>query len=192
MVTLVDLWLPIVASAVAVFFISFAMWMVLPHHKGDWSPLPDEGGTMDALRERGVQGGRQYTFPHCADNSQWKDPAFIKKWEDGPSGFLIVRPTGHQSMPKNMLVSFCFNLIVITLVAYVATVGLTTASSSTDVMRLVTTTAFLGFAGALGGGAIWFARSFRSTLLEALDGLAYGLATGLIFMLLWPSAALPV
>ncbi len=32
---LLDLWLPIVVSAVIVFVASFLAWMVLPHHKGD-------------------------------------------------------------------------------------------------------------------------------------------------------------
>ncbi len=36
MVTLGSLWLPIVLSAVVVFFASWLMHMVLPHHWTDW------------------------------------------------------------------------------------------------------------------------------------------------------------
>ena len=43
------LWLPIVLSGVALFFASFLAWMVLPHHKGDFIKLPDEGAFENAL-----------------------------------------------------------------------------------------------------------------------------------------------
>ena len=66
MVTLVDLWLPILGSAVAVFFISFTMWMVLPHHKGDWKPLPDEDGTMDTT------DGEQVLIRHSGNRIEWR------------------------------------------------------------------------------------------------------------------------
>ena len=78
--TVVSLWLPVVLSTVAVFFLSFAMWMVLPHHKADWRPIPKEDDAMNALRDAGVGSG-QYTFPHCASKELWKDPDFIKKFE---------------------------------------------------------------------------------------------------------------
>jgi len=44
MVTLDLLWLPVVLSGVAVFFLSFLMWMVVGHHKSDFGKTPDEGG----------------------------------------------------------------------------------------------------------------------------------------------------
>ena len=63
-----DLWLPIVVSGVALFFASWAAWMVLPHHKGDWKGLPNEQAVMDTLKNSGVQPG-QYNFPHCASSA---------------------------------------------------------------------------------------------------------------------------
>ena len=41
-VSLASLWLPILVSAVAVFFVSFLAWMVLPHHKKDINAIADE------------------------------------------------------------------------------------------------------------------------------------------------------
>ena len=35
MVELTSLWLPILLSTVALFFLSFLAWTVLPHHKPD-------------------------------------------------------------------------------------------------------------------------------------------------------------
>ena len=50
MVELSQLWLPILLTTFAVFFLSFLMWMVSPHHRKDWSALPDEDGFMGTLR----------------------------------------------------------------------------------------------------------------------------------------------
>lgn len=35
---------------------------------------------------------------------------------------------------------------------------------------------------------IWFARPLRARLMDAVDGIVFGLITGLIFVLLWPGA----
>ena len=102
MVELSQLWLPIALSAVAVFFISFVMWMVSPHHKSDWEKLPDEDKLMDVMREMGVKGGTQYALPHCADAAQMKDPEWVARYNKGPKGMLIMRKDGPESMGKSM------------------------------------------------------------------------------------------
>ena len=81
---LLSLWLPILLSTIAVFFGSFVMWMVMPHHKKDWKQLPDEDALMATLRSQDMGAG-QFGFPFCGDKSQMKDPDWIKKFEDGPS-----------------------------------------------------------------------------------------------------------
>ena len=183
---LASLWLPILLSTVAVFVLSFMMWMVFPHHKSDWKASPDEDGLMDALRAKG-HTSRQYSFPHCSSGEEMKDPAFIEKYNRGPKGFLILFPEGKLNIPKSMLVSTVFNAIVISLVAYVAGMVIAPGAEGSHVLRLVATVAFLGFSTALGWGPIWFARTWSSTLKEMIDGLIYGLATGAIFMALWPA-----
>ena len=100
MVEITQLWLPVLLSGVAVFFISFCMWMVLPHHRSDWSPLPDEDGQMSKLREMRVTPG-QYTFPHCATPAQMKDPEWMNKYNAGPKGYLIVLPEGPTGLPED-------------------------------------------------------------------------------------------
>ena len=50
MAALMELWLPIVVSAVIVFFASFLAWMVLPHHNGDWKGLPNEDALNNTIR----------------------------------------------------------------------------------------------------------------------------------------------
>ena len=57
MIPLIALWLPILVSAVIVFFASFIMHMVLGYHKSDYRKLPDEDRVTDAMRTAGVARG---------------------------------------------------------------------------------------------------------------------------------------
>ena len=185
MVTILDLWLPIVLSGVAIFFLSFIVWMVLPHHRSDWAKMPDEDAAMNTLGD--IPSG-QYTFPHCGSPEMMKDPEWVKKAEDGPSGLLVIRPRGPMNMGKSMFVSFVYNIVIGIVVAYLATIAFERGEDALTVFRFTATTAFLGCAGALGWNAIWFSHSWSSTLKSACDGLLYGIATGLIFMWMWPAA----
>lgn len=185
-VELASLWLPIVLSGVAVFFLSFLMWMVVGHHKTDWSKLPNEDAVIAALRSNGVTTG-QYVFPHCVDPKQMKDPAFVKKYETGPTGFLFVRKAGACGMGPQLLQSFVFNLIVSVLVAYVATVGLRAGADGKDVFRVAMITAWLAYCGAEFWGSIWMAAGWAKTWKGVFDSALYGAATGALFAWQWPS-----
>tara|TARA_R110002126_G_scaffold121369_5_gene262879 strand:- start:9048 stop:9620 length:573 start_codon:yes stop_codon:yes gene_type:complete len=189
LVQLIDLWMPIVLSTVAVFFISFLMWMVFPHHRKDWARTTDEDGLIKTLGDQKLKPG-QYNFPHCGDPSAMKDPVWMEKYSKGPKGFLVLMPDGPPNIPQSMIKSTIYNLLVTICVAYVATIGLTVGDP--DVFRMTATVAFLSFGAALGWGPIWFGRSIRSTMMELFDALVYGLVTGAIFMWLWPSGDVPM
>ncbi len=186
-VELSQLWLPILLSGVAVFFLGFLMWMVFPHHRSDWRPLPDEDRVMKTLRELGVGGG-QYTFPHCSGPAQMKDPEWIAKYNAGPKGFLVLKHDGPESMGKSMMTSFLFNVITAMAVAYVACQTLSAGAEGLDVFRFTGTVAFMTNSFGLVWGAIWFGRTWSSTLKEMGDGFAYSVVTALLFMAFWPGA----
>ena len=59
---LVNLWLPILVSGVAVFLVSCVIHMVIPIHKNDYAALPDEAGVLEAMRQHKVLPGN-YFFP---------------------------------------------------------------------------------------------------------------------------------
>ena len=186
MVELTALLLPILIAGVIVFFASFVMWMVLPHHKSDWARLPDEDATIAALRQAGLRRG-QYGFPHCGSNAQMKDPAWVKRFEEGPSGFLIVRRSGPMNMGKSMVIGFVYDVLVILLVAYLASIVLPAGTDYMKVFRVVSTAAFLGFSGSTAVNAIWFEQSWSSTIKHMLDGLVYALLVAGVFAWLWPA-----
>ncbi|MHC4939087.1 MAG: hypothetical protein ACYTHK_08980 [Planctomycetota bacterium] len=185
-VSLGALWLPILLSAAGIFFASFVMWMISPHHKSDFGPVPDEDGLMGTLREQGIKLPGQYVFPHCASTEQMKDPAFIEKYDAGPSGIMILRPQGSMSMGKNLAKSFVYNVLLVLIPAYLATLGIQKGADGKLVFRFISTGVWLGCSGAVGWNMIWWNKSGSSTAKEVFDGLVYGVIAGAIFTAMWP------
>ena len=97
MIPLTALWLPILLSAVIVFFASFIIHMVLAYHKSDYRKLPDEDRVTDALRSAGVTRGHAYFFPYCSFK-EMKSASAIEKMKRGPVGLLTVLPSGPPAM----------------------------------------------------------------------------------------------
>jgi hypothetical protein len=182
--SLIDLWLPILLSAVFVFVASLIVWMVLPWHRRDWVALPNEEAARTALK--GVSPG-QYMVPWCT-RSQMKDPDFQRKVQEGPVAFLIVRPSGMPAMGKQMVAWFVWTLVVSLLVAYVTSRTLAPGTDYLEVFRIAGTVAWLTYAGATVSEGIWFGRSWRMVFGLQLDGLIYGLLTAGVFGWLWPAA----
>ena len=72
MVQIWALWLPIVLSAVIVFFASSILHMVLKYHQSDYKQVPDEGNVMEALRKADVAPG-DYHFPYATSMKEEMD-----------------------------------------------------------------------------------------------------------------------
>ncbi len=186
-VTVWSLWLPIVVSGVAVFVASFLAWMVLPHHRSDWSRLPDEIGFTESIRSQSIPAD-QYMFPHAASSDDWKSEEFKQRWKEGPTGTLTIMG-GTANMGLNMLWTFLFYLVTAFFVAYIASIAFTRGAGFLDVFQITGATAILGHC--FGGipNAIWFHRKLRAVINDTLDGIVYGIITGLIFAWLWPAAS---
>ena len=182
MVELTSLWLPIVLSGVALFFASFLAWMVLPHHKQDWIGLPDESGFGKALGSLNVPSGN-YMFPYCATSEEMKSPEFLERQKTGPNGLLQLWP-GPCNMGRNLVCTLLLFLCVSFCMAYLPTLGLQPGDEFMKVFRFVGTAGIIVYAGGPILNGIWFPRKLFG---DILDGVAYGLITGLIFAVMWPS-----
>jgi hypothetical protein len=64
MISLAELWLPILLSGVAVFVASSVINMFLPYHRSDYRKLPNEEPVMSAMRSSNLTPG-DYVFPHA-------------------------------------------------------------------------------------------------------------------------------
>jgi hypothetical protein len=181
-----SLWLPILLSTAALFFLGFLSWMVLGLHKADWNELSDEDAFGQAVRDLNVQPG-SYMFPYCADAEQMKSAAFIEKQQQGPVGIIqIWEETG--GMGKQLGCQFGFLLATMFCLAYLATLGVSAGADFMTVFRFVGTAGMLFFTVANVPTAIWFRARITGHII---DGVLLGLAAGVIFALLWPGAPTP-
>jgi len=185
MVSIMDLWLPILLSAVIVFLASSLLHMVLKYHKSDYTGMPGEDNVMEAMRREGVGPG-DYFMPHCADTAAMKDPAWIAKCEKGPSGIITILPSGPPNMGKSLVLWFVYSLVVGVLVAYVTGRTVAAGAEYLVVHRVAGVAAFLAYAGAQPMNSIWKGQKWSSTIKNIVDGLIYAGLTGGTFGWLWP------
>ena len=186
MVTIGALWLPILLSAISVWAASALIWMVMPHHKSDYAKLPDEDAAREALTPQGLAPGL-YNVPHIAAQGDLQNPEVVRKFEEGPVGFLTVLPRGVPAMGSKVVMSFVFYLFIGTVVAYMASRTLDPGEDYLAVFRVTGTVAWLAYGTATVPDAIWFGRPWSGIIKGLLDALVYGLLTAGLFGWLWPA-----
>jgi hypothetical protein len=185
MVSIMELWMPIVVSAVFVFIASSIIHMVLKFHNSDYKQLPDEDKIAEAMREAGVSPG-YYTMPYCVDMKQMGSPEMMKKFEQGPVGMFTITKSGPPQMGKLLGLWFAFCLMVGVFAAYMAGRFLGPEAEYLAVFRIAGTTAFLGYGASEPIASIWKGQPWGTTLKHVIDGLIYALLTGGTFGWLWP------
>ncbi len=184
MVSLTALLLPILLSAVIVFVASSIVHMVLPFHRSDYRPLPEEDKLLVTLRAAGLKPGL-YHFPFCT-HKDMKSPAVQEKFKQGPVGMLTVFPSGPVAMPKFLGMWFAYCLLIGFFVAYLTGHTVAPGAHYLAVFRVAGTAAFLTFAlGPLVNG-IWKGQPWSVAFKEAFDGFIYSLLVAGTFGWLWP------
>ncbi len=172
-VSLLDLWLPILVAGIAVHVLSTIAWTAAPHHKPEWKPLPLDDDLKSLLEKHATQPGEQYmlTTGEPGEMDPGKCRGMLILWRHAPS------------MGKNIVMTLTFFLFVALTIGYLASIALSKETTQLDVFRFTATAAFLTHVCAGIPTIIWFRRKF---MMDLLDGLAYSLATGAAFALLWP------
>ena len=189
---IIDLWMPIVLSAVGVWVASAVIWMALPHHKKDHDKLPDEGAFIAALKSLNIPPGN-YGYPYFGDRSQCNTPEAKKAFQEGPLGMLCAWKPG-MGMGKSMVLTFMVYLVISTLIGYLCWhvfrhgAPLPAQHSFADVMQISGTAGVLAYSFAFLPSGIWFQTKPRALAMCVIDGVVYGLLTGAIFA--WRLAAM--
>ena len=181
-----SLWLPVLASAAAVWLVSSILHMALKYHRADYRQLPDEEPIAAAIRQVGPGPGL-YVLPHIPDPSRMKDPAVRKRYEDGPVAMLTVMRNGQPAMGKYLVQWFLFCLLVSFVTAYVARHTLTFDTDGLTVLRITGAVAFIAYGFGYFQDAIWKAIPWSNSLRGLVDAVIYALVTGFLFRLLWPA-----
>ena len=188
MVSVEQLWLPIIASAVAVFIASSLIHMVLKYHNSEYRKLPNEDEVRAALRSSANEPG-QYIVPHVADHALLRNPEVVQKFVDGPLALIAMRKPGPPKMGAFLAQWFVLNLVVAILAGYLASKMVVAGASFLAICRPVSLVTFLAYAGGSATGAIWMGKPWSAALKEIFDAFIFGLVTALVFAFLWPHAA---
>jgi hypothetical protein len=185
MVSLTQLWIPILLSAVLVFVVSSLIHMVLKWHASDYNALANEGEVRAAIR-KGTPAPGQYVLPHCSDHKDMAKPDMVAKFEEGPVAYLVVSPNGAPAMGKALGLWFLYAVGVAFMAGYVAAATLHAGTHYLTVFRVVGTVSFLTYAGGSVSAGIWMGKPWSSVAKDLLDGLLYGLVSAGAFGWLWP------
>jgi len=188
MVEVMDLWLPILLSAVFVFIASSILHMVIPIHKGDFKQLPGEEAILETMRGQNIAPGA-YMFPFCGSMKDMGSPEMMEKYKRGPVGLMTIRPSGPPAMGASLLIWFIYSILISLFVAYLASLTLDQGAAYGSVFRVAGTAAILGYAFASIPESIWKGQPWSATFKFIFDGVVYGLVTAGTFGWLWPAAA---
>jgi len=180
-----QLWLPILVAAVAVFIASSLIHMVFKWHNADYTRLSNEDEVRAAIRAGSAKPGL-YVLPHCTDMKEIQGEQMQKKFREGPVGFLTLRKIGPPSMGGSLLQWFTFNLVVSMVTGDIALQLYHLQANPVDVSQMVGLLSFLTYAGSSVQAGIWMGKPWRAVFKDMLDGLIYAVVSGLAFWWLWP------
>lgn len=187
MISLSHLWLPILASAIAVFVLSALLHMLFTYHNSDYKPFANEDEIRAAITKGGATAG-QYILPYCADMKKMGEPAMVQKLKEGPDGFVLLRAPGAMTMGPALGQWFVLTLVISCLTASIAGFTIAPGTAHMAVFHIVATVAFLGYAGSQAQESIWRCVPWSSVLKTIGDGVIYAVATGAVFAWMWPAA----
>src|SRR5689334_18488680 len=97
-----QLWLPTLLSAVAVFILSSIIHMVVPWHKNDYLAFPNEAAVLDALRSHNLATG-EYMAPKPSSRQDMGSAEFREKVRRGPLVILNVAQGDSVSMGRPLI-----------------------------------------------------------------------------------------
>jgi hypothetical protein len=184
-VPILSLWLPIVVSAIVIFFVSFIVHTMLKYHASDYGKLPGEETVLEVLRKLDIPAG-EYSLPRPSDMKEMRSTEYKEKVMKGPNAMMTIWPGGPISMGKELALWFIYTIIVGIFSAYIAGRALEPGAPYLSVFRFVGATAFMCYSVALWQDSIWFRRKWSTTIKNTIDGLIYALLTAAIFGWLWP------
>jgi hypothetical protein len=187
MVSLVQLWLPILLGAVGVFVASAIIHMVFGFwHNVDYHGFSNEDDVAAALRKGNPAPGI-YMVPYCQP-ADMKKPEVQEKFKKGPLVFMFLRAGRPMAMGKSLTQWFVFCLVVSLFAGYVAEATLGAGTAGLQVFRVSATAAFMAFGFSSVPSGIWWGQPWGPVFKDMVDGLIYGLIIGAVFACLWPHA----
>lgn len=182
-VNITELWLLVIAAGVACFFGSFITWALSPHHRKDWKALPDEAAFRNVMTSMAIPPGK-YMYPMAKTDAEQRSKEYQAKCGEGPMGELSVWPK--PNMGKNMFLTFMVFLVASFFMAYICSETLPRGAGFQRVFQIATTLGLIAYCFSFLPNAVWFNWNKRAVVTHVLDGVFYGLITGVVFASMWP------
>ena len=186
MISLVQLWLPMLLSAVFVFFASSILNMILRFwHASDYRGFSNEDEVGAAIRKGNPAPGL-YMLPYCTPDAM-KKPETQEKFKRGPVGMLALRQPGAMNMGANLGQWFGFCVLVSLFCALLSVHVLPVGAPFKHVFHLIGLAAGLGYAFGSIPNVIWWGHPWGGAIKHVIDGVIYALITAATFAWLWPA-----
>ena len=184
MVSVTQLLLPALVSAVIVFIVSSIVHMATPWHAGDFGTLPNEDAVLTALRPFGLAPG-QYVAPRPSSMKDMGSPEFQAKAKLGPHVMMTVMPAG-SGMGAQLASWFVYTFVVALFAGFMCSKAEGAGVDYKIVFKFVAGIAFGAYSIGLWQMSIWYRRPWLVTLKSTIDGLLYACLTAGTFGWLWP------
>jgi hypothetical protein len=186
MVSLAQLWMPILLSAVIVFIASSILHMVLKFwHTPDCSGFANEEEVGAAIRKGNASAG-MYMIPYCKPE-QMKDPATAEKFKQGPVGVIFLRQPGPMNMGAFLGQWFAFCVVVSVFAAFLGIHTMGVGTPYKHVFGVIGIATFMAYALGSVPNSIWWGHPWKSEIKHIIDGAIYAGLTAGTFGWLWPA-----
>ena len=186
MITIAQLWMPILVTAVLIFIASSLIHMVFKWHNSDYRMLGNEDEVRAAIRAASAAPG-QYVIPHCADMKDMAGETMQQKYREGPVALLTLKANGAPDMGKALGAWFLFCIAVAALAGCLAAGAFPAGKMQAhDAGQLVGVASFLAYFGGSVQMAIWMGKPWIAVSKDLLDSLIFGTISAVVFMWLWP------
>ena len=180
-----NLWLPILATAVFIFIASSLIHMVFKWHNTDYKKLANEDEVRAAIRAGSPAPG-QYVVPHCLDMKDMQGEAMKNKFLEGPIAFMTVKKNGVPTMGTTLTLWFIYCVVIAAIAALVACQTYGIKADPRLAGHLVGILSFLAYAAGSVPLGIWMGKPWGSVAKDVIDGFIYAVISALTFMWLWP------
>lgn len=184
--TLLALWLPILLTAIGVFFASSLIHMVFKWHNSEYRALPNEDEVRNALGSVKLNPGL-YSTPHCTDMKEIQTDAMQQKFRDGPVALITIRAPGAPTMGKYLLQWFILNLVIAALAGVLALQAYGINTNAHAAGHFVGLFSMIAYACGSVQESIWMGRPWSATFKNILDAFIYGAVSAVIFWQFWPA-----
>lgn len=183
--TLLQLWLPILVAAIAVFAASSVIHMVFKWHNVEYRALPNEDEVRRVLGNADLTPGL-YVTPQCTDMKEMATEAVQQKFRDGPVAFITMQAPGAPNMGKLLSQWFVFNIVIAVLGAVLALLAFGIGGNAQEAGHFVGIFTLIAYGSGSIQESIWMGRTWSETMKNLLDSLIYGVVSALAFWQLWP------